>query len=149
MSRNLAQKSWLMMSALTSYRTSLRLTNTQYNSISRLCQLDGGKITMRAWIAQAINERIHRDIERANTYLKYTRHSERCFYEFFAGGGMARTGLGAQWDCLFANDFSPMKGHAYKSNWSGGIDLLVEDINNITSAQLPAQADLLWASFPC
>lgn len=138
-----------MMSALASYRTSLRLTNTQYNSISRLCQLDGGKITMSAWIAQAINERIQRDIERANTHLKYTRQSERCFYEFFAGGGMARAGLGAQWDCLFANDFSPMKGHAYRSNWSGGTDLLVEDINNITSAQLPAQADLVWASFPC
>ena len=27
------------------------------------------------------------------------------FYEFFAGGGMARAGLGEGWDCLFANDF--------------------------------------------
>jgi DNA (cytosine-5)-methyltransferase 1 len=27
------------------------------------------------------------------------------FYEFFAGGGMARAGLGADWQCLFANDF--------------------------------------------
>jgi hypothetical protein len=26
------------------------------------------------------------------------------FYEFFAGGGMARLGLGAGWECLFAND---------------------------------------------
>ena len=26
------------------------------------------------------------------------------FYEFFAGGGMARLGLGDQWACLFAND---------------------------------------------
>jgi DNA (cytosine-5)-methyltransferase 1 len=27
------------------------------------------------------------------------------FYEFFAGGGMARLGLGAGWACAFANDF--------------------------------------------
>jgi DNA (cytosine-5)-methyltransferase 1 len=26
------------------------------------------------------------------------------FYEFFAGGGMVRAGLGKSWDCLFAND---------------------------------------------
>jgi DNA (cytosine-5)-methyltransferase 1 len=28
------------------------------------------------------------------------------FYEFFAGGGMARAGLGEDWQCLFANDFN-------------------------------------------
>ncbi len=27
------------------------------------------------------------------------------FYEFFAGGGMARMGLGPNWTRLFANDF--------------------------------------------
>jgi hypothetical protein len=27
------------------------------------------------------------------------------FYEFFAGGGMARLGLGEAWACAFANDF--------------------------------------------
>ncbi len=27
------------------------------------------------------------------------------FYEFFAGGGMARAGLGDGWACLFANDY--------------------------------------------
>jgi hypothetical protein len=26
------------------------------------------------------------------------------YYEFFAGGGMARAGLGPGWRCLFAND---------------------------------------------
>ena len=26
------------------------------------------------------------------------------YYEFFAGGGMARGGLGAPWTCVFAND---------------------------------------------
>lgn len=28
-----------------------------------------------------------------------------CYYEFFAGGGMARAGLGEGWQRLFANDF--------------------------------------------
>jgi len=32
------------------------------------------------------------------------------FYEFFAGGGMARLGLGEGWSCAFANDFDPVKG---------------------------------------
>ena len=40
------------------------------------------------------------------------------FYEFFAGGGMARAGLGAEWDCLFANDFDPKKAAAYAANWT-------------------------------
>ena len=26
------------------------------------------------------------------------------FYEFFAGGGMVRAGLGPGWSCLFATD---------------------------------------------
>ena len=41
------------------------------------------------------------------------------FYEFFAGGGMARTGLGAGWTCRFANDFDPKKGAAYRENFGG------------------------------
>lgn len=148
-SQNLAPTTGYVMSTTTNYRTSLRLTNTQYSDITRLCQIDGGKITMSAWIAQAINEKIQRDTERVNLHPEHSSHSGWCFYEFFAGGGMARAGLGEQWDCLFANDFNPMKGHAYRDNWNGGADLLVEDINNITSGQLPDQADLVWASFPC
>lgn len=70
------------------------------------------------------------------------------FYEFFAGGGMARAGLGAGWRCVFANDFSEQKARSYRANW-GGEELLVEDINRITAAQLPERADLAWASFPC
>lgn len=70
------------------------------------------------------------------------------FYEFFAGGGMARAGLGQEWDCLFANDFSEKKGEAYRANW-GDADLVIDDIAQITTANLPASADLAWASFPC
>ena len=70
------------------------------------------------------------------------------FYEFFAGGGMARAGLGAGWDCLFANDFSPMKAETYRANW-GDADLACGDVAHLAAANLPGTADLAWASFPC
>ena len=38
------------------------------------------------------------------------------FYEFFAGGGMARAGLGPAWRCLFANDIDDRKAAAYRAN---------------------------------
>jgi len=41
----------------------------------------------------------------------------RSYYEFFAGGGMARAGLGPEWSCLFANDVDVKKGATYKANW--------------------------------
>lgn len=72
----------------------------------------------------------------------------RTFYEFFAGGGMARAGLGEGWQCLFANDFSYKKAEAYKANW-GQRDIHVEDIARLTTRDLPSRADLAWASFPC
>lgn len=70
------------------------------------------------------------------------------FYEFFAGGGMARAGLGPNWKCLFANDFDPKKGRIYRENW-GDAELVVEDVRNIGTSRLPGQADLVWGSFPC
>lgn len=72
----------------------------------------------------------------------------RTFYEFFAGGGMARAGLGADWNCLFANDFDFKKGASYEVNW-GGEHLFIGDVAKIEAAALPGQADLAWASFPC
>jgi DNA (cytosine-5)-methyltransferase 1 len=74
-----------------------------------------------------------------------TPHS---FYEFFAGGGMARAGLGASWNCLFANDIDPKKGAAYAMNW-GERDLCIEDVAKLVTGDLPGKADLVWASFPC
>jgi DNA (cytosine-5)-methyltransferase 1 len=71
------------------------------------------------------------------------------FYEFFAGGGMARAGLGAGWSCLFANDFDPKKGLTYQSNWGAGGELHIGDVRQIRAAELPGQADLVWGSFPC
>ena len=70
------------------------------------------------------------------------------FYEFFAGGGMARSGLGNAWNCVFANDFSEKKAQSYLANW-GNDHLLVEDINKVSSTSLLGHADLAWASFPC
>lgn len=70
------------------------------------------------------------------------------FYEFFAGGGMARAGLGPDWQCLFANDFDPKKASSYAENW-GRDHLYVGDVATLSTADLPAAADLAWASFPC
>ncbi|WP_166141377.1 DNA cytosine methyltransferase [Methylosinus sp. RM1] len=70
------------------------------------------------------------------------------YYEFFAGGGMARAGLGAGWRCLFANDFDLKKCGTYRANW-GGEELFPGDVRKVTTADLPGRADLVWASFPC
>ncbi|MEX2520185.1 MAG: DNA cytosine methyltransferase [Paracoccaceae bacterium] len=70
------------------------------------------------------------------------------FYEFFAGGGMARAGLGPGWDCLFANDFDPKKARAYRANWGDDV-FRPGDIAALGAADLPGRADLIWGSFPC
>jgi len=71
------------------------------------------------------------------------------FYEFFAGGGMARAGLGDGWNCLFANDFDHKKGMAYQTNWGTSGELKIGDIRKISASELPGQAELAWGSFPC
>ena len=70
------------------------------------------------------------------------------FYEFFAGGGMARLGLGAGWRGVFANDFDAAKGRAYAANF-GDDHLKIGDVWDLSAADLPGQADLAWASSPC
>lgn len=70
------------------------------------------------------------------------------FYEFFAGGGMARLGLGAAWRCSFANDFDIKKCDAYRANFSAE-ELHHGDVRKVIAAQLPEGASLAWASFPC
>jgi DNA (cytosine-5)-methyltransferase 1 len=72
------------------------------------------------------------------------------FYEFFAGGGMARTGLGSEWHCEFANDISPMKSVAYLRNFPDAHSHLAQcDINDLKVNSIPGAADLIWGSFPC
>lgn len=61
---------------------------------------------------------------------------------------MARLGLGARWRCDFANDIDPDKAAAYRANF-GDHDLHAGDVRHVTTADLPGQADLAWASFPC
>lgn len=73
---------------------------------------------------------------------------EPTFYEFFAGGGMARAGLGADWRCLFANDFDAKKAASYAANWGAG-EFRPGDIHRLRAQDLPGRADLAWASFPC
>lgn len=73
---------------------------------------------------------------------------QHLFYEFFAGGGMARAGLGTNWECVFANEIDEKKAESYRANW-GKQDLRVKDVNHVTLSDLPAEADLSWASFPC
>jgi DNA (cytosine-5)-methyltransferase 1 len=70
------------------------------------------------------------------------------FYEFFAGGGMARLGLGEDWRCLFANDFDAGKAKAYRANF-GDDDFRQGDVHALTTADLPGHAELAWASSPC
>ena len=73
----------------------------------------------------------------------------KAFYEFFAGGGMARIGLGPGWDCLLANDIDASKAVAYRAAFGLCEELRVGDVGSLTTAELPGQADLAWASFPC
>jgi len=72
------------------------------------------------------------------------------FYEFFAGGGLARLGLGPGWACAFANDFDRAKVRAYRANFAdAGGHLREGDVWALGDADLPGRADLAWASSPC
>lgn len=142
------------MSRKNEHRTSLRIDGGTYGRIERIRKREGRKITMSAWLDRAIAEKLARDEirEDAGTYLIASRNSppsEFGYYEFFAGGGMARAGLGEKWECLVANDFDPMKASTYRDNWGGGRELVVGDINSLCAADLPKPARLAWASFPC
>jgi DNA (cytosine-5)-methyltransferase 1 len=67
--------------------------------------------------------------------------------EFFAGGGMARAGLGPGWRTTFANDFDADKADAYAANW--GERPRVADIWTLSPVDIPGRPDLAWASSPC
>jgi DNA (cytosine-5)-methyltransferase 1 len=71
------------------------------------------------------------------------------WYEFFAGGGMARLGLGPGWKCTFANELSPKKAAAYRACFGSAPELKVADVAILSAADLPGRAALVWASFPC
>lgn len=75
-------------------------------------------------------------------------NAEFCFYEFFAGSGMAREGLGNHWRCEFANDMDPLKKLNYIENW-GAEHFDDRDVRDIKPVELTKYVDLVWASFPC
>ena len=64
------------------------------------------------------------------------------FYEFFAGGGMARAGLGKNWECLFANDVDDKKCEIYRANW-GTDELKAKSITDLRSTDMPRRPDLV------
>jgi DNA (cytosine-5)-methyltransferase 1 len=72
------------------------------------------------------------------------------FYEFFAGGGMARLGLGSAWACAFANDFDPLKAATYRANFADAAEHFHQgDVWKLEAGDLPPRANLAWASSPC
>ncbi|MDG1078144.1 MAG: DNA cytosine methyltransferase [Planktotalea sp.] len=77
-----------------------------------------------------------------------TTVSKPKFAEFFSGGGMVHAALGAQWDCVLANDIDPMKCETYRQNW-GGAHLLEGDVAELPEGTLHQPLDLIWASSPC
>ncbi len=76
------------------------------------------------------------------------RDSGAPLYEFFAGGGLARLGLAPDFACVFANDIEPTKAAAYRAAFPDD-DMRQGDIWKLNAADLPGQAALAWASFPC
>ena len=89
-----------------------------------------------------------RDKKGQNQKPNSTPVADFTFYEFFAGGGMIRRGLGLNWECLFANDVHNKKTATYKSNWGEGV-VVTKDVCEVTTKELKGRADLIWASFPC
>jgi len=79
-----------------------------------------------------------------------SRNAPLQFLEFFAGGGMARAGLGPAWTCAFANDFDPLKAGAYLANFpEDRSHFHLGDVWAIDPARLTDHPDLAWASSPC
>jgi DNA (cytosine-5)-methyltransferase 1 len=128
-------------------RINLRLPAETFEAIDAARSARPGNVSRNTWITEAIEQKLACD--RGADGLQEASHFTPGFYEFFAGGGMARAGLGNGWTCLFANDFDAKKGQTYQSNWGSGGELKVGDVREIKAAELPGHADLIWGSFPC
>jgi len=71
------------------------------------------------------------------------------FAEFFAGIGLVREAIEPLgWECVFANDIAPDKVEMYAGRF-GTDHLLVRDVRAVAVDDLPAETDLVTASFPC
>src|SRR5688572_7759491 len=73
---------------------------------------------------------------------------QHVLYEFFCGGGMARSGLGSNWTCALANDNDQKKSDIYIKNW-GNDELITADVGDLSEDMFKQHANLVWASFPC
>lgn len=84
--------------------------------------------------------------------VKITSHSLlplKSFAEFFAGIGLVRVGLESEgWCARFANDIDHDKARMYRDHFGDSSDLIVKDIGNLTSNEVPS-VTLATASFPC
>lgn len=127
---------------------SLRLPDEVVQGIDSARFSGDAAISRNAWIVDAIHEKLAQEVPALFGSAERGGRTGLTYYEFFAGGGMARMGLGDAWQCVFANDNDRKKGEAYALNW-GGADLHVCDIRDLEATQLPGSVDLAWASFPC
>lgn len=130
-------------------RMSLRMPEEILSGIDNARNTGKPSLSRNAWIIDAIEAKLTEEAQSLfGSSSRKEAQSGLTFYEFFAGGGMARMGLGNAWQCVFANDNDRKKAEAYALNW-GGADLKVSDIRELEARQLPGKADLAWASFPC
>ena len=67
--------------------------------------------------------------------------------EFFAGMGLVRLGLGADYEVVFANDIDPVKCKLYAARF-GTDELQCGDLRDVPADEIPT-VDLATASFPC
>ncbi len=74
---------------------------------------------------------------------------KKSFYEFFAGIGLVHLGLRpGGWACLWANDIDEAKNEIYELNFPNQ-SFSLKDIWKVRSSELPGNAFLATASFPC
>jgi hypothetical protein len=98
-------------------------------------------VGMPNWEGRQTETEIREDFE----HLEMAKN-KFSWYEFFAGGGMARLGLGPRWNCIFANEWCEKKARAYRSNFGESPELIVRDVGNILTGELPGDPSLVWVN---
>jgi DNA (cytosine-5)-methyltransferase 1 len=69
--------------------------------------------------------------------------------EFFAGAGMARLGLEPAFRARFVNEWDARKAASYERRFGEDPKVAVADVASLSIDDLPKDARLIWASFPC
>lgn len=78
-----------------------------------------------------------------------TQNDPLTFLDFFAGVGLVEISLESTWQCIWANDIDAKKKAIYDANFEPSCRYILDDVANIMVNDLPARADMAWASFPC